>query len=93
MKICSILGCAPQLKKSFGFDILVYDDSAVFCMEKCHPLNDVNNDIVQQLKEHLRTMHLFHIIHYDIKPDNIMLSPYSGKPVFIDFGFSDIVKE
>jgi hypothetical protein len=35
MKICSGLGCAPYLNNSLGFDLIVYDDSVMFSMEKC----------------------------------------------------------
>lgn len=38
-------------------------------------------------------MHSFYIIHADIKPENIVFSPSLNKPVFIDFGFSTIIKE
>ena len=38
-------------------------------------------------------MHEFGVIHLDINPENIMWSPLKQKPVFIDFGFSDVVKE
>jgi serine/threonine protein kinase len=38
-------------------------------------------------------MHHFHIIHYDIKPSNIVFSAKLGKAVFIDFGLSEIIKE
>lgn len=33
------------------------------------------------------------IIHRDIKPDNIIFSQNYEKPVFIDFGLSDIANE
>lgn len=36
-------------------------------------------------------MHHYNIFHFDIKPENIMMSPYFAKPVFIDFGISDII--
>jgi serine/threonine protein kinase len=38
-------------------------------------------------------MHRFNIIHADIKPDNIVFSQSANKPVFIDFGFSSVIKE
>jgi serine/threonine protein kinase len=38
-------------------------------------------------------LHHFHIVHVDIKPDNIMYSSKKRKLVFIDFGFSKIVEE
>jgi serine/threonine protein kinase len=38
-------------------------------------------------------MHGFKIIHLDIKPENIIFSSHFAKPVFIDFGFSEIINE
>ena len=35
-------------------------------------------------------MHKLHFTHCDIKPENIMFSPSLNKPVFIDFGLSQI---
>ena len=34
-----------------------------------------------------------HIVHSDIKPDNIQFSPSLSQPVFIDFGLSDMLRE
>ena len=38
-------------------------------------------------------MHFLKIIHGDVKNDNLMYSPSFGKPVFIDFNCSRVVKE
>jgi serine/threonine protein kinase len=38
-------------------------------------------------------MHRFHLVHLDLKPPNIMFSPSLSRSVFIDFGFSRIIKE
>lgn len=38
-------------------------------------------------------MHFFHIVHLDIKPANMMFSPFYKKMVFIDFGLSRFVQE
>lgn len=41
----------------------------------------------------LALLHKFHLIHMDIKPDNLMLSPTFRKAVFIDFGLSRFIRE
>jgi serine/threonine protein kinase len=38
-------------------------------------------------------MHEFKIIHFDIKPENLIYSDHFQKPVFIDFGLSEIINE
>ncbi len=40
----------------------------------------------------LAKLHRFKIMHQDIKPDNLMYSNTLKKIVFIDFGFSSIIK-
>lgn len=37
-------------------------------------------------------MHQFGIIHFDIKPDNIMFSRAYNKPIFIDYGLSELME-
>ena len=61
-------------------------------METCEPLqpHSINSDL---LYWNLAIMHKLKIVHMDIKPDNMMLSPSFRKPVFIDFGLSTIIKE
>jgi serine/threonine protein kinase len=38
-------------------------------------------------------MHHFHLVHMDIKPENMMLSPTYNRHVFIDFGLSQLIPE
>ena len=38
-------------------------------------------------------LHYFHIIHFDIKPENIGYCKLLKKAVFLDFGLSSVVKE
>lgn len=45
------------------------------------------------LLEELGIMHRHKIVHMDIKPSNLMWSPSLNKPVFIDFGLTDIIAE
>jgi len=46
-----------------------------------------------RLKKSLLKLHLFNIIHFDIKPDNIGFSNHFKKWVFLDFGLTKIIKE
>ena len=36
-------------------------------------------------------LHQRNIVHFDIKPDNIMWSDYFKGEIFIDFGLSEII--
>ena len=38
-------------------------------------------------------MHRIQLVHLDIKPDNVMLSPTFQRLVFIDYGLSKFIKE
>jgi serine/threonine protein kinase len=38
------------------------------------------------------TLHLMKIVHFDIKPDNLMWSNHFKREVFIDFGLSEIIE-
>jgi serine/threonine protein kinase len=62
-------------------------------MEKCVPIHRFTEDDSSALKMNLRLMHNFKIIHFDIKPDNILFSPHFQKAVFIDFGLSEVIVE
>ena len=53
----------------------------------------MDEEVFESLIISLGNMHRFEIIHMDINPENIMWSRSKRKPVFIDFEFSDIIKE
>ena len=38
-------------------------------------------------------MHTFQLVHLDIKPSNIMYSSIRSETVYIDYGFSKLIKE
>ena len=78
-----------------GFDLVIYEDSVEFMMEKCKPSAIfLGKDLYyEDLKPKLALMHSLGIAHCDIKEDNIMLSQERGELVFIDFNCSSIVKE
>lgn len=50
------------------------------------------NDVLK-LKRKLSLLHNLKIVHMDIKPANIMFSSKRKEIVFIDFGFSKMIKE
>ena len=81
------------MKNYFGFDILIYDNFIEFFCERGQKIANYSPEIQEQLKESLFLMHHFKIIHLDIKPENTIYSSTYMKAVFIDFGFSEIVKE
>ena len=92
-KICDELDCGPSMPCPFGFDILVFNNRIEFAMEKCQHLEKVEEEDLQTILANLGNMHRFGVVHLDINPENIMWSPSKNKPVFIDFGFSDVVRE
>lgn len=71
-KLFSTLGIGPLIKPLSGFDLIIYQNTVEFCMEVCEKSHFDSNEV---LKESLKTMHSFNIIHGDIKPENIMWSP------------------
>jgi len=73
--------------------MIVYEDSVQFAMEKCQPLSSMGEVEYCVLLENLGKIHQVNLIHFDIKPSNLMVSTTYDKPVFIDFGLSNIIKE
>lgn len=69
----------------------MYDNCIEFAMELCQPCNQEQKS--DMLYWNLALLHKFHLIHMDIKPDNLMLSPTFRKAVFIDFGLSRFIRE
>ena len=49
-------------------------------------------EVMETLLVNLGNMHRFGVVHLDINPSNIMWSNTKDKPVFIDFGFSRVVR-
>jgi serine/threonine protein kinase len=66
-------------------------------MEKCEELpkiiHHVADEQLRELKRSLLALHHFNIVHLDIKPMNILYSPSKKRLVFLDFGFSKLIKE
>ena len=53
----------------------------------------MNQAATLRLKESLYILHKMKMVHFDIKPDNLMWSPHFKREVFIDFGLSEILEE
>ena len=49
--------------------------------------------MIWTLKDKISILHYFHLVHLDIKPPNIMFSPSIEDFVYIDYGFSKLIKE
>lgn len=76
-------GVAPDVETSIPYDIIVYEDSAQFHLEKCEPiclegsikglsLKKSFEEFRSDLISCLQVLHGLHIVHVDIKPDNIL---------------------
>lgn len=69
-----------------------------FFFERCKPLLeyvDSGEQSEEEIRERLlycmRVMHRHHLIHKDIKPDNVLYSVESHRLVLCDFGISTAV--
>ena len=105
-KVCGVFEMGPRPVQPMGFDIITYDDCIDFCMEKCWDYGKVFRKIedkdekkkilkktMKELKNILKMMRMLHLIHGDIKPDNILFSPGWKKIVLIDFGLAKFIRE
>ena len=96
-KLCAALGIGvPVGSPDHPFDLVCYEDCIEFFMEKCTPLK-ANPHIhplktEQRLKYCVQVMHTFHLIHKDLKLENILVTD-DGTAVLADFGISAHVKE
>lgn len=87
------MGCAPRLEGSLGFDIVAYDDCLQYAMERGRPFAEMTPEHRAGLRSRLRLMHDFGIVHIDVKPENVVWSESLQRAVFIDFGFSEVIRE
>ncbi len=64
-------------------------------MESCRKYSEINitEGDLKHIKLSLKKMHLLDLIHFDIKPSNLMFSDTLQKIIFIDFGLSSIIKQ
>jgi serine/threonine protein kinase len=97
LKVAHGLGLGPKLTNMSGFDLIFYENCVELSMERCEEIpkviHSIGDEELKGLKRDLLTLHHFSIVHLDIKPMNILFSPSSKKLVFLDFGFSKLVKE
>lgn len=91
LSISAVLKVGPALRNIFGFDLLVFRDEVCFGMQYCEMMYfDVDWDGLQRK---LSLLHRFHIVHMDIKPENLGFSTDNNSFIFIDFGLSKIIGE
>ena len=89
----SALECGPKISKYFGFDVLLFESSALFGMELCSSINQFSENDKQHLLQKLNQIHSLNIIHGDIKPENIVYSNFFKRLVFCDFGLAKSIAE
>lgn len=91
LRIISTAQVGLKLEPYFAFDLLMYEDCMEFAMELCQAVpSSVDKE---SLYLDLGLMHRLHLVHLDIKPENVMLSPALKKPVLIDFGLANLIPE
>jgi serine/threonine protein kinase len=70
---------------------MIYRNCMEFSMECCREVVTYNPQMETDLLRALAKLHQNHIVHFDIKPENICFSPSLNKYVFIDFGLSEVI--
>jgi len=94
LKIAEQLRVGPELTTGLRFDAYCFTDYFCFGMEMCENyLYSGKTTIQKDLMLNLKLLHSYHIVHFDIKPDNIAFSNKWAKFVFIDFGLTDCIQE
>jgi hypothetical protein len=75
----------------FGFIEKIRDSKILFMNPKIE--QNVIRTLFMQMVNAVEYSHEHHIVHLDIKPANIAYSNFYQKWIFLDFGFSEIIKE
>ena len=60
-------------------------------METCRKMKVLAAKSDETFRSNLLTLHLMNLVHFDIKPDNLMWSDHLKREIFIDFGLSEII--
>ena len=95
-KIAHCLGCGPTIDTKLGFDLVVYNDGVAFAMGQVLTLVEIEDSQGinwEELIQEMKILHYFHVIHFDVRPENIGVCCTKRKPVFIDFGLAEVIKE
>lgn len=86
--IMPLLDCAEDYNHIYLFMELFETDLLNF-VQKRGPLPEANARVVfRQLVDAIRFMHHNNIVHGDLKLENILYDPETGRVCLIDFGFS-----
>lgn len=93
LKVSAALKVGPEVKPYQGFDVIVYQNCAQISLELCEEVKQLSSWMKDQLSLNMLLMHKFGLVHFDIKPDNIMKSYQFEKIVFIDFGLSTLTNK
>ena len=105
-KVCGVFQIGPRPVQPMGFDIITYDNCMDFCMEKCQDIckkwekvkdkdekKKIHKAFLKEMNKKLSKLRQLHMIHADIKPENVLYSNGWKKIVLIDFGLAMFVKE
>lgn len=100
--MCSAFQIGPPMELSIPFDLIWYNNGVQFHMECLEPAQaalsnpepaiDINA-LEYDLRECLHNMHKLHLVHRDIKPDNVLYNRRLKKFVLCDFGIAKFVLE
>lgn len=92
-----MLRVGPEIIFRNNYDLICYNNCIEFLMELCPPLKANPNlpwvQLSHDLKLCLRTLHSLHIVHRDIKPDNVLYSEAHARFVLSDFGLAHTAEE
>jgi serine/threonine protein kinase len=93
-----MMGIGPKVISDFGVDVICWEGHMEYFMEECLP-NTYRNEkefdrdrLIERLEYCMRVMHLLHIVHKDIKRENILYSRSICDYVLSDFGLAQVIR-